>query len=77
VDCGIYDPASCVVACEKEGVGRAECADFVTQTVDCLRKKTDRELDCANWSFPDAPCQNEQTMALECGMSGGGSQGTN
>jgi hypothetical protein len=69
--CGETDPAACVAACEKAGVGRPECAELAMLAVQCLQGKTDQELDCETWTYAIAPpCSVEQAAALTCGSAG-------
>ncbi|HWZ87229.1 MAG TPA: hypothetical protein VNW92_00215 [Polyangiaceae bacterium] len=68
VACGSYDPAMCVMACERAGLSRTDCADSVQQALACLRGKTDAELACQAWAFTGpTPCSEQQTTALACG----------
>ena len=81
LDCGSYDPAACVVACEAAGLSLDACSAFTEQTVQCLRDHPSGQVDCSDpfgaHLLPElAQCETDQAVALACGSAqhAGGSQ---
>jgi hypothetical protein len=60
-DCGFGGPASCVAACEREGLTRADCRQQFDEALACYRG-TPREELC----FPHFPCSEQEGALRLC-----------
>jgi hypothetical protein len=62
-ECGTYNPAACVVACEQVSGGPA-CYPQFDDLLSCLREH-EQELVC-DFSGQNRPCESEQARLIVC-----------